>query len=1073
MSGSGFKIAEAYVDITARNLMADALAGAIKQIRAVGAESEAVGAKSTTTGALGSKAFLLIGAAAAGVAVETVKMAADFESSTNRLVTSAGESRNNIGMIRDGILAMAGSVGYSAEQLSTAMYKVESGGQHGADALKVLQAAAEGAKTENADLTTVSDALTSAMVDYKIPADQAATTTSKLVAATSQGKMTFQELAGSMAAILPVASANHVSLNDILGDLASMTVHGMSAEQASQNLADAIRHLAAPTQAQSKELAALGLNATEVSKSLGAQGLSGTVNMISDRIKSEMGPDGMVVVQLTDALKGLSPPVADLGRKVLDGSLTLKDFRKEVSTLDPIAAKQAQSFATMAGSMHGIGTEAKSGAEVYQTYSGALKAAMGDATGMNVALMIGGENAKTTSDAIKVVSGATSEAGNHVKGWTDIQNTFNQKISEAKAALGAFGIEIGDKLLPVVSKLADGIAKGADWLSKHKDASKAAATIIGGVLTAAFLALAAAVWTALAPFLPIGLAIAALIAIGYELIKHWGDIKKAASDIWNAIKSFLLDLWNSLKDAVTGTFDGIRDFLASIWNSIHDTVVKVWDAITDYFKRLWQAHKDLIMLIYNAIRDFLAGIWNSIKATAESVWNAIVAFFTPALNNFKANFQTVWNAISGYFSDRWNAIRNTATNVWNAVSGFFTKAFNDFKGFFSGVWNGIVDDFNNIWGRVTGIAQTIWNNVTGAFRTGVNAVIGLINRLVDGADVVLKFLLIPLIPHIPGLAAGGVVGLAGGGKVGGGFQTNGPMAIVGEGRPQHPEYVIPTDPAHRNNALSLYQSLGAKLMAGGGILDWIGSTVSKVEKWTGDGALGLMNQAVDGLAGGVAEPYRDIAASIGHRAVAAIKAMVDKAQAAMTAFSAPFTGSGAVKDWIQQALGLTSTPQSWAGPLSVLIGRESGGNPNAINRTDSNAAAGHPSQGLMQTIPSTFNAYHQPGTSWNITDPVANIAAGINYIKARYGTIFNVQQANPNLPPKGYDSGGLLPTGLTPVWNGTGQPERVLNATQTAKLDRMLAGRGGMGSVTVNVTQVAGSPAETGRFVALALRTVG
>jgi SLT domain-containing protein len=481
------------------------------------------------------------------------------------------------------------------------------------------------------------------------------------------------------------------------------------------------------------------------------------------------------------------------------------------------------------------------------------------------------------------------------------------------------------------------------------------------------------------------------------------------------------------------------------------------------------------MPIYTAIRDFLAGIWNDIKNTAESVWNAIVAFFTPALNNFKNNFTTVWNAISGVFTTTWNAISGTATNTWNSISGFLNNGFNSFRTGFNNVWNGIVGDFNNIWGKVTGIAQTVWNNVVGAFTWGVNQVIGLINKLVDGADVVLKFLLIPLIPHIPGLAAGGVVGLAGGGTVGAGFQTNGPMAIVGEGRPQHPEYVIPTDPAHRGNALSLYQSLGAKLMAGGGIIDWIGSTVSKVEQWAGSGATGVMNKAVDGLAGGLNEPYRDIAGGIGHKIVAAIKAMIDKAQAATAAagasFSAPFTGSPNLAAWIQQAIGLTGVPASWAGPMSVLIGRESGGNPNAINNWDSNAKAGHPSQGLTQTIPSTFNAYHQAGTSWNILDPVANIAASINYIKSRYGSIFNVAQANPNHAPQGYDAGGLLPTGLSLVRNSTGQPERVLNATQTAKLDRLLAGRGGQ-SVTVNVMQTSGSPAETGRFVALALRTV-
>jgi SLT domain-containing protein len=128
--------------------------------------------------------------------------------------------------------------------------------------------------------------------------------------------------------------------------------------------------------------------------------------------------------------------------------------------------------------------------------------------------------------------------------------------------------------------------------------------------------------------------------------------------------------------------------------------------------------------------------------------------------------------------------------------------------------------------------------------------------------------------------------------------------------------------------------------------------------------------------------------------------------------------------------------------LSVLIGRESGGNPNAINNWDSNAAAGHPSQGLMQTIPSTFMAYHQPGTSFNILDPIANIAAGINYIRAVYGDISNVQQANPNLPPKGYDSGGWLPPGITVAYNGTGEHERVLTGPQY----RMLTASASSGS---------------------------
>jgi SLT domain-containing protein len=65
---------------------------------------------------------------------------------------------------------------------------------------------------------------------------------------------------------------------------------------------------------------------------------------------------------------------------------------------------------------------------------------------------------------------------------------------------------------------------------------------------------------------------------------------------------------------------------------------------------------------------------------------------------------------------------------------------------------------------------------------------------------------------------------------------------------------------------------------------------------------------------------------------------------------------------------------------------ESGGNPNAINNWDSNAAAGIPSQGLMQTIPSTFRACVLPSlASRSITDPVANITAGIRSMIAHHG----------------------------------------------------------------------------------------
>jgi hypothetical protein len=97
-------------------------------------------------------------------------------------------------------------------------------------------------------------------------------------------------------------------------------------------------------------------------------------------------------------------------------------------------------------------------------------------------------------------------------------------------------------------------------------------------------------------------------------------------------------------------------------------------------------------------------------------------------------------------------------------------------------------------------------------------------------------------------------------------------------------------------------------------------------------------------------------------------------------------GHGNLDDWIEVALHKLNLPQTFAGGVKRIIMAESRGNPLAVNRTDSNALAGRPSQGLMQVIPSTFRAYVLPELANRpITDPVANITAGVRYMIANYG----------------------------------------------------------------------------------------
>jgi SLT domain-containing protein len=129
-----------------------------------------------------------------------------------------------------------------------------------------------------------------------------------------------------------------------------------------------------------------------------------------------------------------------------------------------------------------------------------------------------------------------------------------------------------------------------------------------------------------------------------------------------------------------------------------------------------------------------------------------------------------------------------------------------------------------------------------------------------------------------------------------------------------------------------------------------------------------------------------------------------------------------VKQWIAAALdhmGITdpAARRNWMRGYTTLIARESGGRAWAVASEPATAPGGlQPdghglgfARGLAQTIPATFARYHQPGTSTNIYDPVANICASMNYVIHRYGVRLNgdnlaalVQQADAHRPPKGY-----------------------------------------------------------------------
>ena len=157
--------------------------------------------------------------------------------------------------------------------------------------------------------------------------------------------------------------------------------------------------------------------------------------------------------------------------------------------------------------------------------------------------------------------------------------------------------------------------------------------------------------------------------------------------------------------------------------------------------------------------------------------------------------------------------------------------------------------------------------------------------------------------------------------------------------------------------------------------------------------------------------------AVARATLAGIKAASAKASLSAGNFAGHAT-SAQVAGWLSQAMGIDHEPASWAPYMELLISKESGGNPAAHNPSGAS--------GIAQMMPATFGNWTTGGSIWN---PVANLVASMRYIGNLYGSPANI----PGLTSGnyvGYDNGGWLPPGLSLSANMTGEPERVLNASQ-------------------------------------------
>jgi uncharacterized membrane protein YsdA (DUF1294 family) len=425
-----------------------------------------------------------------------------------------------------------------------------------------------------------------------------------------------------------------------------------------------------------------------------------------------------------------------------------------------------------------------------------------------------------------------------------------------------------------------------------------------------------------------------------------------------------------------------------------------------------ETFRDIVQAVWEAVSGFVLGAIDKISGAISGVWNWVSEHWPLLLAILTGPIGLAVLAIVSH----WDTIKSAFTGVKDWIG----QKIEDVVGFFVGMKDRVKEIVSDL---ITGLG-IIWGGIENALAVPINWVIQHVYT--DGIqkvwnNVVSKIPGVGDLPDIPALH------FAGGGVVPGNHSRDDVPIYATPG-----ELVVPTGVASRfGGAERLMSMLGFGGGGGagghyflGGIIHDVAGIASDAWDAVGHAARGALAAAArpiihgfesmaDGAMGDMG-PLGKLLSRGTHTLGDAILDWIvgDDAKVPATIVSSAVGGVDQWRGAVDFVLGMLGLPTSLDNGVLNIIAFESGGNPNAINLWDSNAQAGHPSQGLMQTIPGTFAAYRSGNLPDNILDPYANIYAGVNYALQRYGTSFLA--AGGNHGPSGNYLGYELGTPYVP-----------------------------------------------------------
>ena len=739
------------------------------------------------------------------------------------------------------------------------------------------------------------------------------------------------------------------------------------------------------------------------------------------------------------------------GLAVVLGGALLDAFTQVVTWLGQVFDWVSRNSDVMGSLAVAIGT-AITAVWAFRTAQAALTAV--DAAGSIMALVRSTNLAKTATAAWNVVMNANpimlvvTAVAALVAGLTYFftQTETGKRIwAEITEAFQSFIDWIGSAWSSVLQAVSDW------WSTTWTTVGAVFQSYVVEPLTAAWDAVVAVFQTAMGVISAVWDGIVTAAQIAFAVIV--GVVLTPMQVAINVIGDVFTWLWTSVIQPIwTDIASAFTDMYNAVIKPVCDWLVALWTDVATQAQAIWQGMKNSVSAVWDAISSVIMGVWTYIRDTVRSYVTAVMTIVTTVFTAVRDTVSSIWSGIWGVISGVWEGIKSTASVAVSWVKDTVTGVFESMKSSVTSAFEGMKNAIENVWNKVKAAAAKPVNYVIRTVYTN-----GLKKMVESVASKIGLSLTLPAVAEIGGYAGGGVIpGYAPGRDTVPAMLSPGEAVLVPElVRQIGVDRILAANYAASRRRPGGSPGFGANAYAGGGVAHF---AEGGIVGWFKDAAKGVADFFADPVGATlrlITKPVRALFSGIGSGFMGDIfKAGVDKildglgsffkrktedggatgggtglVGAARRAIGVPYVWGGSsippgldcsgLVYWAARQLG-------WGWPRLTAAGYQSGSTPVAWGSQI-------PGDLLFWGSPAHHVAIYAGGNRM-VEEPHEGASGRDTAIwgsptVGRYGT-------------RKYDSGGVLPPGVTAAVNATRAPEAVLTARQWADV-HALVDRGG------------------------------